>query len=196
MTGLVGSTTYDVYIQDSCSATSVVWVGPFTFTTPQSIVALPYAEGFETNSGDWFVSGTNSSWEHGTPAATVISSASQGSKAWVTNLSGSYNVNENSYLTTPYFDNSAGTFDVVYEFDMALATENNWDETLVEYSFNDTLWTKLLASNGSLAWYNDPLNQWLEGNTATSWTLRRSIIPNSAGQTVHVRHAFSSDGSV
>ena len=196
MTGLVGSTTYDVYIQDSCSATSVVWVGPFTFTTPQSIVALPYAEGFETNSGDWLVSGTNSSWEHGAPAATVISSASQGSKAWVTNLSGFYNVNENSYVTTPYFDNSAGTFDVVYEFDMALATENNWDETWVEYSFNDTLWTKLLASNGSLAWYNDPLNQWWEGNTATSWTLRRSIIPNSAGQTVHVRHAFSSDASV
>ena len=196
MTGLVGSTTYDVYIQDSCSATSVVWVGPFTFTTPQSIVALPYAEGFETNSGDWLVSGTNSSWEHGAPAATVISSASQGSKAWVTNLSGFYNVNENSYVTTPYFDNSAGTFDVVYEFDMALATENNYDETWVEYSFNDTLWTKLLASNGSLAWYNDALNQWWEGNTATSWTLRRSIIPNSAGQTVHVRHAFSSDASV
>jgi len=27
LTGLQGSTTYDVYIQDSCSATSVVWVG-------------------------------------------------------------------------------------------------------------------------------------------------------------------------
>lgn len=196
MTGLVGSTTYDVYVQDSCSATSVVWVGPYTFTTPQSIITLPYYEGFESGAGDWLVSGTNSSWEHGAPIGTVISAASQGSKAWVTNLDGDYNDNENSYLTTPYFDNSAGTFDVVYEFDMALATENNYDETWVEYSFNDTLWTKLLASNGSLAWYNDALNQWWEGNTATSWTLRRSIIPNSAGQTVHVRHAFSSDGFV
>ena len=193
MTGLTGSTTYDVYVQDSCSATSVVWVGPYTFTTPQSILTLPYYEGFESGTGDWLVSGTNSSWEHGAPIGTVISAASQGSKAWVTNLDGDYNNSENSYLTTPYFDNSAGTFDVVYEFDMALATENCCDETWVEYSFNDTLWTKLLASNGSLAWYNDALNQWWEGNTATSWTLRRSIIPNSAGQTVHVRHAFSSD---
>lgn len=197
MTGLLGSTTYDVYIQDSCSATSVVWVGPFTFTTPQSIVALPYAEGFETNSGDWLVNGSGpASWEHGAPIGTVISSASQGSKAWVTNLDGFYNSSEFSNVTTPYFDNSNGTFDVVYEFDMALATENNFDETWVEYSFNDTVWTKLLAGNTSLAWYNDIGNQWWEGDTDPSWTLRRAVIPNSAGEIVHVRHVFSSDGSV
>ena len=197
MTGLVGSTTYDVYVQDSCSATSVVWVGPFTFTTPQSIVALPYAEGFETNSGDWLVNGSGpASWEHGAPIGTVISSASQGSKAWVTNLDGFYNNSEFSNVTTPYFDNSNGTFDVVYEFDMALATENNFDETWVEYSFNDTVWTKLLAGNQSLAWYNDIGNQWWEGDTEPAWTLRRAVIPNSAGEIVHVRHVFSSDGSV
>ena len=196
MTGLVGSTTYDVYIQDSCSATSVVWVGPYTFTTPQSIVALPYAEGFETNSGDWLVSGTAATWEHGAPIGTVISGASQGSKAWVTNLDGPYNNGEFSYLTTPYFDNSAGTFDVVYEFDMALATETNWDETWVEYSFNDTIWTKLLAGNGALGWYNNTLSQWWTGDATPAWTQRRATIPNSAGETVHVRHVFSSDGSV
>ncbi|MDA9147760.1 GEVED domain-containing protein [Schleiferiaceae bacterium] len=197
LTGLQGSTTYDVYIQDSCSATSVTWAGPYTFTTPQSLVSLPYAEGFESSSGDWLVNGSGpASWEHGAPIGTVISSASQGSKAWVTNLDGVYNNNEFSNVTTPYFDNSNGTFDVVYEFDMALATENNFDETWVEYSFNDTLWTKLLASNGSLAWYNDALNQWWEGDTDPSWTLRRAIIPNSAGEIVHVRHVFSSDASV
>jgi hypothetical protein len=196
MTGLVGSTTYDVYIQDSCSATSVVWVGPYTFTTPQSILALPYAEGFETNSGDWLVSGTAATWEHGAPIGTVISGASQGSKAWVTNLDGPYNNGEFSYLTTPYFDNSAGTFDVVYEFDMALATETNWDETWVEYSFNDTIWTKLLAGNDALGWYNNTLSQWWTGDATPAWTQRRATIPNSAGETVHVRHVFSSDGSV
>ncbi len=196
ITGLQGSTTYDVYIQDSCSATSVVWVGPYSFTTPQSVIVLPYAEGFESNTGDWLISGANSSWEHGTPAGVTISGASVGSKAWVTNLVGNYNNSENSYVTTPYLDNSLGTFDMVYEFDMALATENNYDETWVEYSFNDTTWTKLLAGNGSLGWYNDVANQWWEGNTASAWTLRRAIIPNSAGEIVHVRHAFSSDGSV
>ena len=197
ITGLLGSTTYDLYIQDSCSATSVTWSGPHTFTTPQSLVSLPYAEGFESSSGDWLVNGSGpASWEHGAPIGTVISSASQGSKAWVTNLDGTYNNNEFSNVTTPYFDNSNGTFDVVYEFDMALATENNYDETWVEYSFNDTVWTKLLAGNSSLAWYNDIGNQWWEGDTDPSWTLRRAVIPNSAGEIVHVRHVFSSDGSV
>ena len=196
LTGLQGSTTYDVYIQDSCSATSVVWVGPYSFTTLQSIMALPYYEGFESGTGDWLVSGTNSTWEHGTPIGTVISGASQGSKAWVTNLDGVYNNSENSTLTTPYFDNSSGTFDVVYEFDMALATENNFDETWVEYSFNDTLWTKLTAGAISENWYNDLGNQWWEGDSDPSWTKRLAVIPNSAGEVVHIRHQFSSDGSV
>jgi len=196
LTGLQGSTTYDVYIQDSCSATSVVWVGPYSFTTLQSIVMLPYYEGFESSTGDWLISGTNSTWEHGIPTGTVISAASQGSKAWATNLDGVYNNNENSTLTTPYFDNSSGTFDLVYEFDMALATENNYDETWVEYSFNDTLWTKLTAGAISENWYNDLGNQWWEGDSDPSWTKRLAVIPNSAGEVVHIRHQFSSDGSV
>ena len=195
LTGLQGSTTYDVYIQDSCSATSVVWVGPYSFTTLQSIMALPYYEGFESGTGDWLISGTNSTWEHGTPTGTVISGASQGSNAWVTNLDGVYNNSDNSTLTTPYFDNSSGTFDVVYEFDMALATENNYDETWVEYSFNDTLWTKLTAGAISENWYNDLGNQWWEGDSDPSWTKRLAVIPNSAGEVVHIRHQFSSDGS-
>jgi len=196
LTGLQGSTTYDVYIQDSCSATSVVWVGPYSFTTLQSIVTLPYYEGFESSTGDWLISGINSSWEHGTPTGTVISSASQGSKAWATNLDGDYNNSENSTLTTPYFDNSSGTFDLVYEFDMALATENNYDETWVEYSFNDTLWTKLTAGAISENWYNDLGNQWWEGDSDPSWTKRLAVIPNSAGEVVHIRHQFSSDAFV
>lgn len=196
LTGLQGSSTYDVYIQDSCSATSVVWVGPYQFTTLQSVMTLPYVEGFESGPGDYLVSGTNSSWEHGAPLGTVIPSAASGSKAWVTNLDGNYNNSENSTLTTPYFDNTSGTFDVVYEFQMALATENNWDETWVEYSFNDTLWTKLLAGDVSENWYNDLGNQWWEGDADPSWKKRLAIIPNSAGETVHIRHQFSSDGSV
>jgi hypothetical protein len=196
LTGLQGSSTYDVYIQDSCSATSVVWVGPYQFTTLQAVMTLPYVEGFESGTGDYLVSGSNSSWEHGAPLGTIIPSAASGSKAWVTNLDGAYNNSENSTLTTPYFDNTTGTFDVVYEFQMALATENNFDETWVEYSFNDTLWTKLLAGDLSENWYNDLGNQWWEGDADPSWKKRLAIIPNSAGETVHIRHQFSSDGSV
>ena len=196
ITGLTGSTTYDFYIKDSCSATSVTVAGPFQFTTTQSIVSVPYYEGFEAGTGDFLSSGNSNSWEYGAPSGIVITSAAQGTKAWVTNLNGVYNNNEESSLLTPYFDNSAGTFDLVYEFDMALATENNFDETWVEYSFNDSVWTKLTAGTSSKNWYNDTQNQWWQGDNDPSWTNRRAVVPNSAGQIVHFRHRFSSDGSV
>jgi hypothetical protein len=157
---------------------------------------VPYYEGFEAGTGDFLSSGNSNSWEYGAPSGIVITSAAQGTKAWVTNLNGVYNNNEESSLLTPYFDNSAGTFDLVYEFDMALATENNFDETWVEYSFNDSVWTKLTAGTSSKNWYNDTQNQWWQGDNDPSWTNRRAVVPNSAGQIVHFRHRFSSDGSV
>ena len=148
ITGLTGSTTYDFYITDSCSATSVTVAGPFQFTTTQSVVSVPHYEGFESGSGDFLSSGTNSSWEYGAPSGSIISSSAQGTKSWVTNLDGNYNSNEESSLLTPYFDNSAGSFDLVYDFDMVLQNDN-FDETWIEYSFDDITWTKLFAGSRS-----------------------------------------------
>ena len=196
VTGLMGSTTYDFYIKDSCSATSTTIAGPFQFTTTQGMVSLPYYEGFETGEGDFLTSGNNSSWEYGAPSGVVITSAAKGTKAWVTNLNGVYNNNEESSLLTPYFDNSSNAFDLVYEFDMALATQNLSDETWVEYSFDDVVWTKLTAGSISNNWYNNVQNQWWTGDANPSWTNRLAVVPNSAGKIVHFRHRFSSNISV
>ncbi len=166
--------------------------GPFHFTTPQSIFSLPYYEDFENGNGDYYSTGTNNTWEYGTPAASVIPSASSGTQAWITNLDGDYNSNESSILYTPYFDNTAGSFDLVYEFDMALATEF-FDKTWIEYSFNDVLWTKLTEGVISNNWYTDTQNQWWSGDNDASWKNRLAIVPNSAGKTVHFRHRFTSD---
>ena len=195
ISGLTGSTTYDFYIKDSCSATSLAVAGPFQFTTTQGMVSVPYYEGFEAGTGDFLSSGNNNSWEYGAPSGVVITSAAQGTKAWVTKLNGVYNNNEESSLLTPYFDNTAGTFDLVYEFDMALATEFS-DETWVEYSFDDSLWIKLTAGPISNNWYNDTQNQWWDGDTDPSWTNRLAVVPNSAGKVVHFRHRFSSNAFV
>jgi hypothetical protein len=192
ITGLTGSTSYDFYIKDSCGVANVTIAGPFHFTTPQSIFSLPYYEDFENGNGDYYSSGTNNTWEYGTPAATVIPNASSGTQAWVTNLDGDYNSNESSTLYTPYFDNTAGSFDLVYEFDMALATEF-FDKTWIEYSFNDVLWTKLTEGVISNNWYTDTQNQWWSGDNDASWKNRLAIVPNSAGKTVHFRHRFTSD---
>ena len=49
----------------------------------------PYSENFETNEGFWRSVG-NQIWEYGTPAGSVINSASSGTESWVTGLSQTY----------------------------------------------------------------------------------------------------------
>ena len=63
LTGLMGSTSYDFYIKDSCGVGNVTVAGPFQFTTPQSIFSLPYYEDFENGNGDYYSTGTNNTWE-------------------------------------------------------------------------------------------------------------------------------------
>lgn len=50
---------------------------------------MPYLEDFETNEGYWRASG-NQVWAYGTPAKSVINSASSGTKSWITGLSKTY----------------------------------------------------------------------------------------------------------
>lgn len=53
----------------------------------------------------WVTGGTNSSWEWGTPSNTLINDDSPGGgKAWVTNLTGSFNINEDSWVHSPCID--------------------------------------------------------------------------------------------
>ena len=49
----------------------------------------PYLETFETNNGYWRPAGSQI-WEYGTPAGTVINSASSGTHSWVTGISSTY----------------------------------------------------------------------------------------------------------
>ncbi|KAB2807303.1 T9SS type A sorting domain-containing protein [Phaeocystidibacter luteus] len=197
--GLLPGTTYDIYLQDSCSPGNVgLWVGPFSVTTLQPIVnTFPYTEDFEADAGNWIAYGSNSSWQWGAPSATVISAAGQGTNAWVTNLSGSYNNSELSYLQTVIFDASSTVNDLEYTFSMNFETENNFDEGWVEYSFDGTTWTKLVDNGSASGWYNDLNNQWWEDTDGGQWVTRSNVIPGSAGQSfVQIRHVFSSDGSV
>ncbi|NQX85505.1 MAG: hypothetical protein HRT67_06320, partial [Flavobacteriaceae bacterium] len=69
------------------------------------ITSYPYSEDFETDDGGWVADNTtNGTWALGAPTGAVINSAGSGTNAWVTNLSGDYNSNENSWVTSPVFD--------------------------------------------------------------------------------------------
>ena len=51
LTGLAPSTTYDIYVRDSCGPGDVsIWVGPLTFTTPCVAAVAPYSEDFDGSS--------------------------------------------------------------------------------------------------------------------------------------------------
>ncbi len=65
--------------------------------------SLPYNNSFETP-GEWYSGGVNSSWERGTPNATLINTAAAGTSVWATNLTGNYNFEEKSWLQSPCFD--------------------------------------------------------------------------------------------
>lgn len=200
ITGLAASQCVDVYITTDCSGGGNGYssaVGPFSFTSLQPVInTFPFTANFEGNNGFFLAAGSNASWQWGSPSGSVISGASSPNNAWVTNLSGDYNNNENSSLTSAVFDLTNETGSFILSFDLFYDTENNYDEAWLEMSTDGINWTKLVDNGTAVGWYNDLNNQWWEG-TNNGWTASSIILTNVAGQSVvQFRFMFSSDGSV
>jgi hypothetical protein len=149
--------TWVHYATDSYRANDTIST---TFQTTPLISSFPYLESFESNAGNWYAGGLNSSWQWGTPAAVIINKAANGTKAWVTNLTGSHNNNELSYLYSPCF-NLSGLTQPVLSFSHIFRTEDNCncDFHWVEYSTDGTNWTKLGTSSSGTNWYDNSLYQ-------------------------------------
>ncbi|MDP4130093.1 MAG: S8 family serine peptidase [Bacteroidota bacterium] len=123
-------------------------------TTPL-INEYPYLEGFENNNGYWYTQGLNDNWQWGKPQKTIIHKAANGSKAWVTNLTGNYNDNEYAYLYSPCFDLSSLTQPVL-SFSHIFKTEDDCDCDFhwVEYSVDDSVWNILGNTAAGVNWYD------------------------------------------
>ena len=165
------------------------------------VVSIPYTENFETSNGGWTAYGTNSSWAWGIPTGTNIIAAGSGAQAWVTNLTGVHNNNENSYLESPCMNFSGQTNDPVLTYLQTYNTESCCDEGWVELSTNGgNTWTKLIDNGGAINWYNDVINQYWNGNNISglnTWDTVSNVLSGAAGQSsVKVRIAFSSDASI
>ena len=133
-----------------------------------TISSFPYTENFESNNGNWTVSGTSPTWAWGDPNKPVITNAAGGSgKCWVTGglTSGSYASNEKSYLTSPCFD-FTGLVHPMIAFDVFWESERKYDGAKLEYSINNgTSWVTVgdINSNNNPCiaknWYNyNPIN--------------------------------------
>lgn len=167
-------------------------LAPVTIHTSPTITTYPYLEGFETTDGNWYTAGLNSSWQWGTPAKTIINKAANGTKCWVTSLTGNYNDNEQSYLYSPCFD-LTGLNQPVFSFSHIFRTEDNCDCDYhwVEYSTDGVTWTKLGSVGSGQAWYDNSTRQaWQLSNT--KWHVSSYDVPVKAPG-VKFRIAMKSD---
>jgi hypothetical protein len=175
-------TTFVSYATDSYRANDTLTT---SFRTSPLIINYPYLESFEGNDGNWYTGGLNSSWQWGTPAAVIINKAANGTKAWVTNLTGNHNNNELSYLYSPCF-NLSGLTQPVLSFSQIFRTEDNCncDFHWVEYSTDGTNWIKLGTTSSGTNWYDNALYQaWKISDTrwhVSSFDLPVSVIGSTS----------------
>lgn len=159
------------------------------------ISSFPYLEGFENNDGYYFSEGTNNSWAYGSPNAIGITKAANGSKAWKTNLTGSYNPNELSYLYSPCFDlsglaNPMLSFSLFQEIEVPSTTEV-FDRAYMEYSTDGGQnWQKLGAKGQGYNWYENNENIWASA-TENFWKV--ASIPLPVVSSITFRWVMDSD---
>jgi hypothetical protein len=172
---------------------------------------FPYAESFEGTNGDWvgFTENPNElvSWERGIPDNTTIDVASDGAEAWVTNLSGNYAVNEQSYLLSPIFD--FATLDPVFTADIFRDLESGFDGVSLQYSTDGgDSWINLGALGDLNGWFNqnvvafgvNPLG--FSGGNGDAWSATSAeyegigrFLPEFKGKQMIMRFALGSDVS-
>jgi hypothetical protein len=166
----------------------------YAFHTSTVINTFPYLEGFESNDGGWYSSGSNNSWQWGTPSKTTINKAANGTKAWVTSLTGNYKNNELSYLYSPCFNLSGMTqpvlsFSHIFQVEDGTPADYNW----IEYSDNGGVTWNRLGSNGvGTNWFNDPTGKKQWRTSLTTWHVASTDIPTT-GTNVRFRFVMSSD---
>ncbi len=132
------------------------------------ISTFPYAESFEMGKGLWLEGGFNYSWNLGAPLGNNISTASDGTQAWVTNLSGPPNDGEQSYVQSPCFD-FTGLTNPQLNLDVWWDSPTDGDGARIEYSTdNGQNWSVLGVYNDPNNWYN---RQFVSGlNSESGWS--------------------------
>lgn len=158
-------------------------------------LTLPYSQNFETNNGYFVAGGVNSTWQYGTPAGVVINSAASGTKAWVTNLTGSYSINDSSYIESPCF-NFSGTDSIIFEFKCKGLSEDKTDGLSVMYSLNEGDSWNLLPNDHDYYWnwYNETNISELElpgiDTTSGQWLTFRQLLPSELSNQANVKFKF------
>jgi hypothetical protein len=195
-----GSHTVKVWVDypgDSFKENDTVTV---TIINSPIITTYPHLETFESNDGGWYTRGKNNSWEYGTPASSKVSRAASGSKAWKTNLTGSYKDQQLSYLYSPCYD-ITGMTNPTLSMSIALDLEDCGDNdgdlcdgAYMEYSADGSTWTRLGTAGQGTNWYNKSYtnnNVW-SVQDYTNWHVATIPLPTGYNR-LRLRFVVTSD---
>ena len=168
----------------------------YKFRNNNIVPTYPYLENFEAGDGGYYADGIKSSWQYGVPVSPKINKAASGTKVWKTNLSGTYNNLETSYLYSPCFDISSLSSPML-SFSTAMDIENCGntlcDRGYIEYTTDGISWTKLGASGQGTNWYDSTFDAW-STNNFTRWHVASIPLPSiTAGTTINFRFVLASD---
>lgn len=198
--GVHNFSSWTALVGDGDLTNDTVW---FSTENIPVVASLPYTQDFESGAGGWATGGSLSSWELGLPNNTFIDTANSGVNAWVTNLDGDYNNNEQSYVESPCFDFSSLNIDPVFRFSFLSETEADWDGTFVQLSTDGgATWTTVGNVGEGTNWYNNDvfynsnIAQGWDGliGTSAQWLTATHILDGAAGiSSVKVRVSFISD---
>ncbi len=146
-----------------------------------------YFQDFESGDGGYTTSGSNISWAYGTPT-NGPGSAHSPTDAWATNLSGDYNLSEDSYLTSPDIDLSAYAGQTTIVEWWQWAQTENWSATADPIDLS-------VSKDGGATWtvvYGP-----VRGSIDLAWAKRSVVLDNSyCVSNFRIRFHMLSDSSV
>ncbi len=164
-------------------------------------LTAPYKQDFEVWSGGWYVDTASvaPSWVLGDPEKMDLDTAASGVNAWLTSLTGGYNLSEKSYLASPCFDFSEASSDPYISFALYLNLNTFFDAAFLEMSLDDgATWKKVGAQNEGLNWYNTVNSFQNLGDvwsaSTQGWVNARHQLTGAQGQ-AQVRLRFALFGS-
>ncbi len=133
--------------------------GHVTFVASSGLYT-PYFTDFEGPDSLWEATTTDpeTQWQLGYPNYGVLTGAYSGVQAWTTNKDSLYGNNTTATLTSPYFNFTHAT-DQVLSFWQNRRTEATWDGMHMEYTTDGVSWNILGGLNDPLGenWYTDTI---------------------------------------
>ena len=189
ITGLTPNTAYEFYVQSDCGVGvgQSAWVGPFSFTTPCSVITPNYLQAFAT-----FV--PDACWSEATAGTVATGPSSFGLGNWSAGTAigntvrvNLYSTNVNDWVLSPNFDLSLGGYEVA--LDVAVT---NWNSSAPDVMGSDDVITVAYSEDG-ITW--TALMSWSAADALPNTLTPFSALIPSLGSNVQFG-ILASDGTV